>query len=114
MTEVKAGDWIRVLVEEEGIVSRVLKGGCVIVNDRHYYSPVGEGNTVSIEVVRPPFQLPTKLYGQVLDAEGKLWTRVRLDSELGKPWRGLISGLVSSYMLLSHAGLRVISEGIDE
>lgn len=112
MNEMKAGDYIRIVVEGE--VAQMFGDGYTKVSGTNY-PPVGKCGVVSIEVISPPFVLPTKRWAQVLDGE-HLWTRVGLDTDDFLPW--LVAGgdwaCTNTELLEYVSRLRVISEGVED
>jgi hypothetical protein len=115
MSKVKVGDRVRVVIEGE--VDLVDDDGWRRISGGRTMFIEGMGGVVSIEVIAPPFVLPTKMYAQVIGSDGYLWTRmVPEPSKLEFVWAGLGTPSVwtSNENLLGDSGLRVISEGVDE
>ena len=105
MSTPKVGDRVRIVIEED-VLETFDDGGIATVG--HLYD-IGELGVVSIEVFTPPFVLPTKLWAQVVDCEGELWTRA--DPIF---WHDLMGAAISKEELLKISGLRIISEGVDD
>jgi len=111
MTEPKVGDRVRIVIEDEVVWVSPLDGALETRSTVQLL--VGEVGCVSIEVIPPPFVLPTKRWAQVMDGVGCLWTRRWKDFD-GDEWASLGGGLLSSSYLNRLSGLRVISEGVEE
>jgi hypothetical protein len=126
MSTPKVGDRVKVTVE--GVLTETprneqiwLEGGLI-----EYTEGV---LLVSVEVIEPPFVLPTKLWAQVWDKgagtvmdAGTLWTRRYTEGDriegapdgINDEWFSDDYLEISSKRLLEQLGLRVISEGVDE
>jgi hypothetical protein len=124
MVEVKVGDRVRIVFEDEveevgisGFIT-VVAGGRYISGSGNYAEAqswaAGKYGVVSIEVIPPPFVLPTKRWAQVVDDLGILWTRKSLDGFGPYEWYNLAGVGNISRDLLARKGLRVISEGVDD
>lgn len=104
MSAPKVGDRVRVVIE--GRVSAVGTTWVEINEDFHIQNDVG--SIVSIEVIEPPFVLPTKRWAQVT-ADGELWTLTALGM-----WVNLHGKGRHATKLIESSGLRVISEGVSD
>jgi len=126
MSEVKVGDRVRIVFEDEveevgisGFIT-VVAGGRYISGSGNYAEAqclaAGKYGVVSIEVISEPFVLPRKRWAQVVDSQNFLWTRVHPEDELSihYQWVSLGGKIIPSWKLLKLSGLRVISEGVDE
>jgi hypothetical protein len=111
MTKPQEGDLVRIVTE--GVVAYTHPEGGVILENHYEYFPNDEG-VISIEVITPPFVLPTKRWAQVVDDLGILWTRKSLDGFGPYEWYNLAGVGNISRDLLARKGLRVISEGVSE
>lgn len=120
MSKAKVGDRVRVVIEDE--VIHVSNDESVVLKTGQVYA-IGWDEVVSIDVIPPPFVLPTKRWAQVLrepkvDHSEILWTRRWCDDEpqyrVDEQWFNDFGGGSSSADLINLAGLRVISEGVDE
>jgi hypothetical protein len=118
MSEVKVGDRVRVVIEADVLEASNFDGDGIMLEAWNYVPPVGVCGVVSIEVIEPPFVLPTKRWAQVVDDAGMLWTREYLDNDDHREWISINGGTHrnSEDMLGGWAKLplRVISEGVDE
>jgi len=111
MSTPKVGDRVRVVIEDTVYINRDGSFSLSATVDIR----VGEFGVVSIEVIEQPFVLPTKLWAQVLDSVGQLWTRKYLDESVNPEWANLSGSYLSSKRLRESRGaLRVISEGVDD
>jgi hypothetical protein len=111
MSKVKVGDRVRVVIED--YVCGVDEDDGEIDLDEGGSYLMAHGNVVSIEVITPPFVLPTKRWAQVLDGDNVLWTLTDETTRVSE-WLSLQGSLLYDYQLLERPRLRVISEGIDE
>ena len=109
MSKFKVGDRVRVVIE--GRVSAVGTTWVEINEDFHIQNDVG--SIVSIEVIEPPFVLPTKKYAQVVSRDGVLFTLLptRLS---GLCWKSEDGAWMRTAVLEAQTDMRTISEGIDE
>ena len=106
----KVGDRVRVVIEADVLEAWRFSADGLALEEWSYMPPVGVCGVVSIEVIAPPFVLPTKRWAQVVDVLGKtLYTRV----ENGM-WRDIDGLAYFDYEMYETPGLRVISEGVDE
>ena len=102
----KVGDRVRVVFED--VVVEVDEDFFVTASNEVFHP--GMTAVVSVEVIAPPFVLPTKRWAQVADVLGKtLYTRV----ENGM-WRDCDGVAYFDYEMYETPGLRVISEGVDD
>jgi hypothetical protein len=110
MSEVKAGDRVRVVIED--YVAYAYEDGDIDIDTNESGSyRIGGPGVVSIEVIQPPFVLPTKRWAQVVDSYGYLWT---LGADNPGVWYALTGYSLGSGGLIEREGLRVISEGLDD
>jgi hypothetical protein len=107
MSEVKVGD--RVRITAEGVVRQWFADGEFRLVGGGTYAGVGDSGVVSVEVIEPPFVLPTKRLAQVT-ADGVLWTLTGSGM-----WANLVDGRGRhAKELIKSSNLRVISEGVDD
>jgi hypothetical protein len=111
MSKVKVGDRVKIVIEDDVIY--VEPDGTVVLDGGSSCWQVGKNGLVSIEVIAPPFVLPTKRWAQVLDGDNVLWTLTDETTRVSE-WLSLQGSLLYGYQLLERPRLRVISEGIDE
>jgi hypothetical protein len=104
MTAPKVGDRVRVVLE--GTVQQVA-GSRVTLADKDFYFPGKD--VVSIEVIEPPFVIPTKKWAQVVSGSGDLFTRMS-----DNLWRDIDGLSYANWEMDDIPGLRVISDGVDE
>jgi hypothetical protein len=104
----KVGDRVRVVIEADVLEASNFDGDGIMLEGWNYVPPVGVCGVVSIEVIEPPFVLPTKRWAQVLDKEGTLWT---LHGEL---WWSRLGEVAKADHFATVSGLRIISEGVDD
>jgi hypothetical protein len=110
MSEYKNGDRVRIVVEGN-FIDADGEGFTFVVDDGwRDYCEVGSQGVVSVEVITPPFVLPSKRWAQVLDAEGLLWTLGGED----RRWTALWGYALHPAEFVQLSGLRVISEGVDD
>ena len=115
----KEGSYVRITIESlcDGVDTSIREYDIISITDGGEYI-VGNGGVVSIEVISRPFVFPTKLWAQVADAGGNLFTRISPPGEALKwdlcEWSDLGGNLYSSEYLLNRLGLQVISSGVDE
>jgi hypothetical protein len=105
MSKVKVGDRVRIVIERE--VSSA-KGGWIGIEGCGHFREE-EFGVVSIEVIQPPFVLPTKKWAQVVGDSGELWTRIS-----SIIWCRLDGMELLNEELSTFRGLRVLSEGVEE
>jgi hypothetical protein len=111
MSEYKNGDRVRIVVEGN-FIDADGEGFTFVVDDGwRDYCEVGSQGVVSVEVIPPPFVLPTKRWAQVVDGFGYLWT---LSSDEPDVWYSLAGNSLGRGGLLERSGIRVISEGVDD
>jgi hypothetical protein len=109
MSEVKVGDRVRVVIEGEARLAFpeliYVEGWAVPLAGKH--------GVVSIEIISPPFVLPTKRWAQVSKDSKSLWTQT---AEFGMTpvWVDLDGETLFEHELMKLSGLRIISEGVDE
>jgi hypothetical protein len=107
MTKPQEGDLVRIVTE--GVVAYTHPEGGVILENHYEYFPDDEG-VISIEVIAPPFVLPTKQWAQVVDGEGFLWTR----HTHGDWWTSTGHWDSGERLITQRGPLRVISGGVDD
>lgn len=118
MTEPKVGDRVRIVIE--GDIDFTDGQRWMRMNGVYILPPGPRSSVVSIEVIPTPFVLPTKRWAQVIEAElfsnfGMLWTREYLDGQTDREWFNSCGSRISSELLMrNNAGLRVISEGVED
>ena len=111
MSKVSVGDRVRVVIED--VVCYVNKEDGSLSLHATVDIRVGEFGVVSIEVIEPPFVLPTKRWAQVVDNFGNLWTLTK--SSGFSEWISLQGSMARSVLAMEGcAGLRIISEGVDD
>jgi hypothetical protein len=103
----KVGDRVRVVIEDS--VYGMGAGGTIGIDAGWFRADLP--GVVSIEVIEPPFVLPTKRWAQVVDGFGYLWT---LSSDEPDVWYSLAGNSLGRGGLLERSGIRVISEGVDD
>jgi ribosomal protein L21E len=106
MSEFKVGDRVKIVIED--FVRHVSDEGHIQV-DATVDIMAGDSGVVSIEVIQPPFVLPTKKWAQVVGDSGELWTRVS-----SIIWCRLDGMELLNEELSTFSGLRVLSEGVDD
>jgi hypothetical protein len=108
MSEYKNGDRLRIVVEGN-FIDADGEGFTFVVDDGwRDYCEVGSQGVVSVEVIPPPFVLPTKRWAQVTD-NGVLWTLTHLGI-----WVNLHGNGRHATKLTESSHLRVVSEGVDD
>jgi hypothetical protein len=107
MSKVKVGDRVKIVIEDDVIY--VEPDGTVVLDGGSFCWQVGKNGLVSIEVIDPPFVLPTKKWAQVVGDSGELWTRIS-----SIIWCRLDGMELLNEELSTFRGLRVLSEGVEE
>lgn len=108
----KIGDRVRVVIETEVLETGMEDlSGWLRLHGWMRVPPVGYLGIVSIEVIQPPFVLPTKRYAQVLSGGDQLWT---LGANRSFDWKDCNGQRLRDDELLQLSALRVISEGVSE
>jgi hypothetical protein len=114
MIKPQEGDLVRIVTE--GVVAYTHPEGGVILENHYEYFPDDEG-VISIEVITPPFVLPTKRFAQVVEnyTAGGMETVWTLETPLGSArafWYNINGYRLFSEDLLKRDGLFIIREGV--